>query len=192
MSMHPNFDRDKFLMHQKHFTIGEKYYVYDEAMQPLFYVEREKFKLRSNIHVYDGDAKNNELLTIHDKAILDFNATFEVRDSSTQELIGSLKRKGFSSILRRKWLIRDNLGQNMGQVYEDSAFKAFVRRFVPFGKIVKTDFVIEKGGREVGKFIRKLSIQDRYVLDMTLDNPRTLDRRMAIAIGILLDSAEKR
>ncbi len=190
--MHQNFDRDKFLMHQKHLTIGEKYHVYDEAMEPLFYVERERFKLRSHIHIYDGDSKTNELLTIKDKSILDFNATFEVRDGATQELIGSFKRKGFSSILRRRWSIMDNLGQEIGQAYEDSAFKAFVRRFVPLGALLRTNFVIERSGREVGSFIRKRTIGDKYVLDLAKDNPRTLDRRMALAVGILLDAAEKR
>jgi uncharacterized protein YxjI len=191
MEVHPNFQHDKYLMHQKHFTIGEKYKIYDETGgNILFYVEREKFKLKSHIHVYDTEDKANELLTIYDKNIMGFNATFEVVDTPTGRTIGFLKRKGWSSLLRRNWVIRDDLNQEIGRVFEDSIIKALVRRSIG---LLKTDFVIEVNGLgEVGRFVRKFSIRDKYILDLSRDTTKRLDRRMAIAAGILLDTAEKR
>lgn len=190
--MHPNFDRNKFLMHQKHLAIAQKYYIYDEAMQPLLYVEREKLKLKPAVHIYDGDSKNKNLVTIKPRSIIAFNPVYDVRDCETDLIIGSLRRLRWRSILRRRWEIFDNTGQLIGQAYEDSAFKAFVRRLVPFGAFLKTDFHIEMKGRLVGKFIRRLSVKDKYVLDLSADQPRSLDRRQAVALGVLLDSAERR
>lgn len=187
-----NFDRDKFLIHQKHLAVAHKYYIYDEAMHPLFYVEREKLKLRPAIHIYDSDAKNRRLVSIRPKSIIAFNPIYEVWDGTTDQAIGSLRRLGWRSIFRRRWEILDNTGQLVGQAYEDSAVKAFVRRFVPFGVFLKTDFQIELKGRPVGRYIRRLSIGDKYVLDLSADQPRSLDRRQAIALGVLLDSAERR
>jgi hypothetical protein len=39
---------------------------------------------------------------------------------------------------------------------------------------------------------RKLAIRDHYVLDLGEDPQRQLDRRIAIAAGVLLDTGEKR
>ncbi len=190
--MNSKFEQDKFLLHQKHFTIGEKYYIYDEKETPLFYVEREKFKLHANIHVYDNDSKEVELLTIKDKSVFDFNAGMEVKNPTTGEVIGSFKRDAMSSILRRTWRIMDGKGRDIGSAMEDSMGKALIRRFLPLGALLKTDFVIEMGNREIGKFIRRWTIGDKYILDLSSDPSRLFDRRMAVALGILLDSAEAR
>jgi len=43
-----------------------------------------------------------------------------------------------------------------------------------------------------GEFNRKLTILDRYVLDMRADTTRSLDRRIALALGVMLDTGERR
>ena len=39
---------------------------------------------------------------------------------------------------------------------------------------------------------RKFTVLDRYVLDLTADEERALDRRIALASGIMLDTGERR
>ncbi|WP_279384179.1 hypothetical protein [Geotalea toluenoxydans] len=41
-------------------------------------------------------------------------------------------------------------------------------------------------------FNRSFTILDRYVLDMTQDNGQRIDRRLALAMGVLLDTGERR
>ncbi len=192
MTLNPKFEHDKFLLHQKHFTIGEKYNIYDVNEQPLFYVEREKFKLYANIHIYGNDSKTEELLTIEDKSVFNMDATMNVKDPRTGEAVGSFKREMLSSLLRRTWKIMDSQGNVIGSAMEDSMGKALVRRFVPLGGLLMTDFIIEVNGSGVGKFDRKFTIGDKYVLDLSTDPQRLFDRRMAVALAILLDSAEAR
>ena len=65
------------------------------------------------------------------------------------------------------------------------------------GGLIKTDFHlfrIDADGEEqkIGSFDRKISFADKYVLDLSGDPERTFDRRAAVALGILLDTAEKR
>jgi len=192
--MDAKFERDKFLMHEKHFTLGDKYLVYDEMGEPLFYVEREKLKVHADIHLFDDEGKTRELLTIKDRSVFDANATMDVMDVETGQLLGSFKRKALASLLRRTWQIVDSSGATVGYAKEDSLAKALLRRLfrARFGAFLKTDFVVNLGGREVGRFVRKWTIRDRYVLDLSDDSAREFDRRLAVGLGVILDSAEGR
>ena len=195
--MDPKFQRDKFLMDEKHFTIGDKYRLYDESGELLFYVERERFKAHADIHIYDDENKTRELLKIKDKSLFDINATMEVIDPDTEELLGSFKRKALASLIRRTWQILDRQGNEIGLAQEDSLIRALLRRLLTgrsafLAAFIKTDFVIKLNGREIGKFIRKWTIMDKYILDLSADLSGDFDRRLAVGLGILLDSAEAR
>ena len=60
--------------------------------------------------------------------------------------------------------------------------------------LLRTNFVILAKKRKIESeaFNRKFTILDRYVLDMSNDPERVIDRRIAVAIGIMLDTGEKR
>jgi hypothetical protein len=47
-------------------------------------------------------------------------------------------------------------------------------------------------GEVFGEFNRKFTLLDRYVLDLSLDPDRTFDRRFALALGVMLDTGERR
>ena len=76
-------------------------------------------------------------------------------------------------------------------IKEDSIIMAIVRRFVV---ALKTNFIFLKGDSEevIGEFIRKWTLLDRYVLDITKDAGGHLDPRVALAIGVMLDTGERR
>jgi hypothetical protein len=77
---------------------------------------------------------------------------------------------------------------------EDSIILSLVRRFVPFMGLLRTNFIFQRAGSErvVGEFRRKLTILDRYVLDLSADKARAFDRRIAVALGVMLDTGERR
>ena len=63
--------------------------------------------------------------------------------------------------------------------------------------LLRTNFILvvpEVEGVEStrGEFNRKFTVFDRYVLDMSRDRPRMIDRRLAVALGVLLDTGENR
>jgi hypothetical protein len=47
-------------------------------------------------------------------------------------------------------------------------------------------------GRVIGHMNRKFQLRDRYVLDLGADHDRQLDRRLAIALAIGLDTLQNR
>jgi len=204
-NMHPKFARDQFYINQKRMSLREKYYVYDEMGEPLFYVERPFgwFK-RRNITIFDDDSKTSPVLFIEQDHFWEIaHRDYTVRDIGG-EVIAKLSRNNFASLFRRKWDIMAPGGAMIATAREDSAFLAAMRRIIdliPFveliGGIIKTDFHflardIDGTETKIGAFTRRISLFDKYVLDMSEDVSKKLDRRVALAAGVLLDTAEKR
>jgi hypothetical protein len=206
-TLSPKLDRDTFLVNQKHRSwMKSKYYVFDEQSAPLFYVERPVKPLqRSNITIYDDDTCANAIFVIeqtHRYAAI--RRTYTLSDAASGEPIAHLSRHNLKSWLRRAWEVTDPGGRPIAAAREDSAWIAGFRRvleWIPYVSIVvslvRTNFqffVVGDGGGEerVGAFNRKLSIGDKYILDLRDDAGRRLDRRIALALGIMLDTGEAR
>ena len=75
---------------------------------------------------------------------------------------------------------------------EDSLLKALIRRFAT--RLLPLNFIFYLGQTDqvIGQFDRKFTLLDRYVLDMSLDVGGVLDRRVALALGVMLDTGERR
>jgi uncharacterized protein YxjI len=200
------FDRDKFLVNQKRLSIKERYFVYDEEGRELFYVERPfRFFGRRNITIYEDDSKQNPVLFIaQDHYWEAFHRNYTVKTPDGQK-IAKLSRNNLKSLFRRSWDIKDAAGVPVAHAREDSVILAVIRRLVdliPFvgllGGVIKTDFHFfirqDAFGNEekIGSFDRRIGLFDKYVLNLSADPERKLDRRVALAVGILLDTAEKR
>jgi uncharacterized protein YxjI len=190
------FAHDKFLINQKVLSLGSKYYIYDEHNRPLFFIDRPIFKLKAHIGVYEDESRSRKLLTVYqDTALAIINYSFTLLDENEQP-IAYFKRQGWLSMLRRTWHIYDTNNQILAQAQEDSWTKALMRR-LPYveiiGDFMRTNFIItHASGQPLGEFIRRFTITDKYVMDLTADRTRMLDRRIAIALAILLDNLERR
>lgn len=187
------FQHDKFLINQKVMSLGSKYYVYNEANQPLFFIERPVLKIKMLFGIFTDETRTQKLLSLdQDSAWTIINYAFTLRDANEQP-IAYFKRQGYLSMLRRTWKIFDVQGQEIAQAHEDSWWKAILRRLTDLGPLFRTNFVVTRpDGTLIGEFIRRFTITDKYVLDMTKDPQRTLDRRIAVGLAVLLDNAEHR
>jgi hypothetical protein len=81
---------------------------------------------------------------------------------------------------------------------EDSVVLSLLRRVLGslFG-VLRTNFVLvllggPQHGTVIGEFNRKFTLFDRYVLDLSADPERQFDRRVALALGLMLDTGERR
>jgi len=190
------FEQDKFLLNQKALSLGGKYTIFDEAERPLFYVDRPIFRFKAHIGVYEDEARTRKALTLlQDSALAIINLSFTVLDAGERP-IGSLRRQGWLSILRRTWKVYDAAGQEIAQAHEDSWWKAILRR-IPYleilGDLLRTNFIITRpDGSLLGHFLRRFTLVDKYVMDVTPDSSRTLDRRIVVGLAVVLDNAESR
>lgn len=123
------------------------------------------------------------------------NKTFTVRDEAG-DVIARLRKNMLTNLLRKRWNITPEREYGVPFcAFEDSWVRAILRRFLGrFGAFLITNFVISSpdGVIVYGVFNRKFSVVDKYVLDLSIDADRMIDRRVAIALGVMLDTGERR
>ena len=171
--------------------LGSKFHIYDRDGNLCFFVHQKGFKLKEAITVYRDEDKNQPLLEIQARSIMDFSGTYDVTDVSTGETVGALQRQGMKSMLRDEWHIKDPGGEVLAIVQEDSMALAMVRRFL--SNLVPQSFTATMGDKPVAKFDQHFNpFVAKYDLDFTMDPDESLDRRLGIAAVVLLLAIEGR
>ncbi|HET7747381.1 MAG TPA: DUF4339 domain-containing protein [Vicinamibacteria bacterium] len=117
--------------------------------------------------------------------------TYTLRDASGTT-IAHFKKNMLTDLFRKKWTVWAPDGRLICVAKEDSVLKAILRRVLT--NLIKMNFIFLRGDTEeqLGSFNRRFTLLDRYVLDMTADPARLIDRRIALALGVLLDTGERR
>lgn len=195
MTMTPTrvFELDRYIARRKVFKIfGGAFSIHDpDTWEVLAWCRQKAFKLREDIRVFSDESCAEEILLVKARQVIDFSAAYDVTVPATGEVVGTLRRRGFSSILRDRWQILDADGELRGEISEDSMALALVRRFL--SNLVPQRFHVEMDGREVGRmkqffnpFVLKVEV------DLRPDADRVFDRRLALAAVILLLAIEGR
>jgi hypothetical protein len=108
--------------------------------------------------------------------------------------VAQFEKPKWTNFYRRHWKVLSLEGQLICRINEDTWIRAIARRVLGnFFGLLRTDFyLLDPEGIRLGTYRRRWTIFDRYVLDLTEDAWRRLDRRVALAAGILLDTGERR
>jgi uncharacterized protein YxjI len=142
----------------------------------------------------DGSKRDRLLEVLQDKKWQPITMTYTVRDFRGKPLARFAKNWLYNAI-RKRWYV---YGPDQRLLYiakEDSVILSLLRRFLgPLFGVLRTNFIILRPDSEevIGEFKRKFTILDRYVLDMSGDPQRLMDRRVALALGVMLDTGERR
>lgn len=153
--------------------------------------------VKRHVTFYRDESKREKLLDIlQDRKFQPITKTYTVRDARGRPLARFGKNWLFN-IFRKRWYVwAPGAGRRLlFLAKEDSIILSLLRRFLgPLFGLLRTNFVILPASTEdvIGEFKRKFTILDRYVLDMSADSQRLLDRRIAIALGVMLDTGERR
>jgi hypothetical protein len=110
------------------------------------------------------------------------------------EVLARLRKRYVHNVIRKRWYVEALNGRVVALAIEESIVLSLLRRVLgSLLGLLRTNFVlIRPDGSLLGEFNRKFTILDRYVLDLTGDPDRYLDRRVALALGIMLDTGESR
>ncbi len=188
--INPAFQHREYLFRRKVFKLfGGAFHVYDTNGDVLFYSEQKAFKLREDFRIYSDESMSQELLSITTPHILDIGATYNVRDATTGEAVGALRRKGLKSIIKDEWVILSKEGQEIGTVAESSMTTALLSRFI---NLIPQTYVVRANDREVAEIKQHFN---PFVLKYTMtisDAGFSIDPRLLIATGILLAGIEHR
>jgi len=240
----PVFDRDKFLLRQKHFAISAKYDVWDVQGNSILFIERPAHLMRNflavligiigggaiaflialfiplvnqslkgisvigffvglvvitsllykrqHTNIYRDDSKTELLLSIRQDDEIGVNYTLQDNKGKT---LAKFRKDYQYNLIRKRWYCYAPSGSLLAIAKEESIILSLLRRLLgSFFGLLRINFIILKGNSDtiIGEFNRKFTLLDRYVLDMTADKTREFDRRIAIALGVMLDTGEGR
>jgi uncharacterized protein YxjI len=153
--------------------------------------------VKRHVTFYRDETKRERLLDIlQDKKFQPITTTYTVRDPRGRP-IARLGKNWLFNIIRKRWYVWAPTPDRrlLFVAKEDSVILSLLRRFLgPMFGLLRTNFIFLPAGTEdvIGEFKRKFTILDRYVLDMTADTQRLMDRRLALALGVMLDTGERR
>jgi uncharacterized protein YxjI len=186
------FQHDRYLLKRQVFALTGKIRIYTPDGSIATYSEQKMFRLREDIRLYADEQKQQELIWIQARQILDFAAAYDVVDSAQSTKIGALRRKGFRSLVRDKWEILDANDMLIGTLWEDSAGRALVRRLL-LGSLLPQRYDVFFGEQVVAQFSQRFNLF-RYELDLdfSADYSKRLDRRLGLAAAVLLGIIEGR
>lgn len=190
--MYPAFRMNRFTLKKQILALTGVFRIYDENENMIAYSRQKMFRLREDIRVYADEAQSQELLYIQARQIIDFSAAYDVYDSMEKVQVGTLRRRGFRSIMRDQWEILSPGDQPLATMIEDSAGYALLRRLL-LGSLLPQNYDVLIGEQRVMDLRQRFNIF-RYVLDLEFPagSGQQLDHRLGIAAGVLLGAIEGR
>lgn len=189
------YGQSTYVIKRKVFSLlGARASIFDTSGALLFFCKRKKLRLKEDIRIYADESMQREMLLIRARGVLDFGMTYDVVDARTQQPVGALRRKGLKSILRDEWHILAEGDRQIGTILEESSVLAVLRRLSNLVTLVSPQsYTIELSGRAVGSIAQNRNpFTLQYVMDLSGDANRSLDRRLAIAAAVLLVNVEGR
>ena len=167
--------------------LGRKYHVYGPDGSLVAFVKHPIFRLKEEFTIYTDESETDPLLILRQRKVIQWNVCHDVFDAKTGEKTGTLRKRGWKSIVRDTWDVLDANDQPVGLMQEDGA--AFLRRLFP---ILTSKHHIELNGVEVARIrqIFRFFVKE-FSLDLSMSQGR-IDTRFAIACALLALMAESR
>lgn len=206
------FDRDRFYIEQRIRLMINQYEV--SALcedgrspgEPVCFVEQKRMALKEDLRVFADDSKQAEVFRFKARQAFDPRAVYSVTDPQGNP-IGGLQKVFGKSLLRSTWRLLDPAGDVIGWARERSFGVALFRRLVGFIPYVGDfadwlpiryhfDYYLGSDdaadGPMIGGLERLVSFRDRYTLDLSGDDERRIDRRLAVALAVGMDALQAR
>lgn len=192
---------DHFLIRQKIKPMVNVYEVRagsdPKSLGPLVaFVRQKRLAFKEQIRVFADETQNQALFEIKARRVIEIGGNYDVV-AADGTAIGTLEKRFKKSLIRSTWGVLDPQGTELMLAQEKSAAVAVMRRVKEVVSIADLiplpyHFTFLKGEREVGGLRRVMSLRDQYVLDVSGDAERSIDRRLAISLAIALDALQGR
>ncbi len=164
--------------------------------QLVAFVKQKRLRLKEEIRFFADANQQEHLFSLKARRVIEFGGHYDVV-APDGSLIGTLHKKAKASLLRSTWEQLGPDGQMVTWAHEKSAGLAVFRRvkdLLPYGELIPIpySFVFHMGDTPVGEYSRILGLRDKYLLDLSADTERKIDRRVAIAQAVALDALQAR
>lgn len=188
---------DAFLLAERFKLVGDRYELSTlagdgrSAGEPVARIDRAPFQARERLEAFSPDGR--PVFVLQAQQVLDVGGRYVVTGDLWARL-GELRKVFATSLLRSTWEVWDGSGTLVATAQERSIALALARRLVDAVPlpIPYTFEVRALDGTPLGTFRRLLTLRDRYVLDLSADADRRIDRRLALALAVALDALQGR
>jgi hypothetical protein len=190
----PRFAQAEYIIRKRMLVLlGSSIDITTADGRPVLFCQQKAFKLREDIRIYADQSKTEELLMIKSRQILDFSGAYDITWVPTGEWLGTIRRKGWHSMVRDLWEITDPQGNLLAILQEDSLPLAILRRFLSDLIPQSYDLAAPDGriAAEVLQFFNPFLYKARLVF-RDRDSGVDLDRRLVFAAAMLLVVVEGR
>lgn len=149
---------------------------------------------RRHIYLYKDESMTSVALMLWQETRLSFPILRFTARAPDGTMIGCFTKSAFSSLGRHRWAIFDRMGvARIGHAVEDSFWRAMVRKVLgSFFGMLRTNFLLFMNGQQVGVIDRRTTPLDRYFLDLRGEGGEQVDRRVALALAVLIDGLERK
>jgi hypothetical protein len=161
----------------------------DEAGAPVAFVRQKKLAIREDLRFFADESESEELFRVKARQMVDVGGRYDVT-TPAGERIGILQRRFAQTLLRTTWTILDSDEGPLAEVTESSMVRAVLRRVVDIPILYHFSILVD--GKQVGEVKRVLTLRDRYVMTLGGDFDRRIDRRLAVALLVVLDALQAR
>jgi uncharacterized protein YxjI len=146
-----------------------------------------------DIRVFADEAEQYPLMLMTQDNKIGWYLRYTIHDPLGHP-VAVARRNVLLAMVRRNWEAVTLDGRTIVRVIEDSLLLALLRRYLgPLWGLLRTNFDIQlPNGTRIGEYNRKMTLTDQYILDLKGDPYYLVDRRVALGLAILLDTAEGR
>jgi uncharacterized protein YxjI len=174
-----------YRVRKKVLTIGNKYWIEDHSGRVLGFSKQKLLKLKEDIRIYTDESMDNELFRIQQQQIMDIWGTFAVIDSSTNAVLGYIKRKALiSAFAWDEWDVFDANNRLIGGIHESEG-RGIARKYVPGGALIPEKMTLKLGDVTIATINQKFKIIGDIWELVCVNVPPQFDRRVLLG-GLLL------
>jgi uncharacterized protein YxjI len=179
-----------YVVRERRLTFGRQYRILDGHGALVAFCKQKMFRLKEDIRFYADEAQTQELFRMSARKVLDFRASVDIVDSATGQVLASVRRKGWKSLVKDEWLLFQGDAQ-VGTMHEEGAVASFFRRWGDlFATLIPARYTLHMG---MGAAARPVAhVKERFQLwgdtyDVTTD-PKAVDGRVAVGLVVLADA----
>ncbi|MDQ3941260.1 MAG: hypothetical protein M3238_07920 [Actinomycetota bacterium] len=198
----PRFEHDRFVVRQLIRPMVNVYEVSTAGADgkspetPIAFVRQKRLRLKEEIRFFGDQSQTELLFSLQARRVIEIGGHYDVVGPDGK-IIGTLHKKARESFLRSTWQLLDPNGAEISWVQEKSASIAVFRRIkdlIPYGELIPIPyhFTFYLDQTPAGEYRRILGLRDRYLLDLSADAGKRVDRRLAVALAIALDALQAR
>lgn len=168
---------------ERRLTLGRQYEVRDGAGTLLAYAAQKWFRVKEAFTFYTDAQKSAVAFEVKATKVFDFQANLEVRDAGGL-LLGTLRRKGWASIVADHWQVLGPNGFVAGELLESTGrglARRMLTRLVPYRGAIQ-----DAQGQGLARVEGTFQVWgDTY--DLHVDQP-AVDLRVLAALVVVVDA----